>query len=153
MCIPRVQWKEVVMYFCLHAFWQSNVIIHKRLAAVTQIRESASCQKKQTSKLFWVMQNYCAWYAFHLLSHLTGEEQLWKWKLVSGTPEPQRTSSVNPVPSALLVWHFRYLLHLNKSLFQKEIWSLCPLEWWLMPLELSPHWWQKISENSMLWYY
>lgn len=50
MCIPRVQWKEVVMYFCLHAFWQSSVIIHKRLAAVTQIRESASCQKKTNIK-------------------------------------------------------------------------------------------------------
>lgn len=47
MCIPGVQRKEVVMYFCLHAFWQSSVIIHKRLATVTKIRESASCQKNK----------------------------------------------------------------------------------------------------------
>lgn len=27
--IPRVQWKEVMMYFYLYAFWQDSVIIHK----------------------------------------------------------------------------------------------------------------------------
>lgn len=47
MRIPRVQRKEVVMYLCLHAFWQNSAIIHKLLATVTLIRESASCQKNR----------------------------------------------------------------------------------------------------------
>lgn len=65
--------------------------------------------------------------------------------------------------SALLVWHFKYLLHINKRicsvtiravvyLSQKMIWPLCPSWWWLMPIELSPDWWQKFPENSMLQY-
>jgi len=63
---------------------------------------------KQTSKLFWVMQNYHAWYVFYLLSHLTVEEQLWKWMVMSGTLEPQRTGSASQTSAftqcLLLCW-------------------------------------------------
>lgn len=147
-CIPRVQWKEVMMYFYLHAFWQNTVIIHKWLATVTWIRESASCQKSKhqnspgpcrirAPRVYFI----CCLIpqtrsSFEYGSLCLGLQKL-KELAQSIKKKKKAYSHFSHSHSAFCSLHFRYILHVKKRacsitvrelcyLSQKMIWSLCP---------------------------
>lgn len=173
-CIPRVQWKEVMMYFYLHAFWQNTVIIHKWLATVTWIRESASCQKSKhqnspgpcrirAPRVYFI----CCLIPQTRSSFEYGSLCLGLQKLKELAQSIKKKKKhihifhIHIVPSARFTSDIFYMLRNvpvpsqwgNSAICPKRWSDHCvqvPSRWQLMSLELSPNWWQKFLENTML---
>lgn len=170
-CIPRVQWKEVMMYFYLYAFWQDSVIIHKWLATVTRIRESASCQKSKHQNspgLCRIRAPRVDFICCLIPRKRSGFEYgslcpgLQKLKELAHSIKKKHIHifCIHTVPSACWLCTSRvfYMLKNVPILSQWGSSSVCPKRWSnhcvqvpsQCSLELSPNWWQKFIENIML---
>lgn len=135
-----------MMYFYLHAFWQNSVIIHKWLATVTWIRESASCQKSKhqnSSGPCRIRVSHVDFICCLIPRKRSSFEYgslcpgLQKLKELAQSIKKKAYSHFSHSVFCLLASHFRYLLHVKKRahsitvrelfcLSQKMIWSLCP---------------------------
>lgn len=143
-CISRVQRKGVMMYFCLHAFWQNSVIIHKWLATVTLIKASASCQKSKHQRSFGSCRIVEP--AMYISLHRKGialkvEACVWHSRT-------SRTSPVNPTSAFTrclwLHWFGTFnIFYMLKNVSVLSEWgnaSVCPKGWFEHCVQVPSQW-------------